>query len=440
MKPRRDDIEALAGATDLLLKIAEPSHLARNFLAHVVDVFGAGGGLFHLTAPAPGVLCLDGLDSPHGSALVSAIHRELGAQGRDCVIARVDEPGCASFPHVLAAAIPGKRKRRGVLALFAPREDIFDPERDSRLLSLLARHAAAAVAHAALHVRRRRESERFALQAEELAHVHRALERHSREIEHSLAERSRYFASMSHELRTPVNAIVGYTDLLRQGIYGPLSPAQIEAIDRVGASARQLLALVNDILDLSKIDAGRIEIRIHPIDTIGLIHEALEAVEPDARRKGLEVRIHCEEPLPSLRSDPARVRQSLLNLLSNAVKFTDRGSIPIEARHITPTAPPSFPVHPCCAPGEEGWLALAVSDTGIGIPEEQVEHIFSEFVQLPIAMHRQRGTGLGLAISSRLARLLGGEIAVRSEVGVSSTFVLFLPCPAPVLEAETVGA
>ncbi|HET6764059.1 MAG TPA: HAMP domain-containing sensor histidine kinase, partial [Longimicrobiaceae bacterium] len=225
----------------------------------------------------------------------------------------------------------------------------------------------------------------------------------------AMDERSRFFASMSHELRTPINAILGYTNLLRDGIYGEVRPEQAGALERVVVSGAHLLDIVNDVLDISKIDAGRLEISPAVTDLGMLLREAVSSVQVQAEAKGLEVVVEVPAGL-DLVTDAGRVTQILLNLLSNAVKFTDAGCISARLACV------------------DGWAEVRVGDTGPGIPAEDHERVFSEFEQTETAVGRG-GTGLGLAISRRLAVLLGGTLGVESGPGPGSTFVLRLPAP-----------
>lgn len=277
-----------------------------------------------------------------------------------------------------------------------------------------------------------RTSDRLTVQLEFAERMRGTLEQHCREIEQSLAARSRFLAAASHELRTPINAIVGYNQLMHQGVYGALSEPQTAVAQKIASSASQLLALVNDILDLSKIDAGKVEIRRGSVDLPALVRDAAAAIEIHARAKGLELRTELPGAPLTLETDPARLRQILINLLSNAVKFTPGGSITLQIEHLEEGPAIAASGWPANRPGTRGWVRIAVRDTGIGIPREKLAAIFGEFVQLtrPDSIPRE-GTGLGLAISMRLARLLGGDLIVESEVDVHSTFTLLLPCPHP---------
>jgi len=225
-----------------------------------------------------------------------------------------------------------------------------------------------------------------------------------------MSARSRFYASMSHELRTPINAILGYSSLLLDNIYGPLTPEQARGIERANKAARHLLELVNDILDLSKIEAGKLELEIQPATFPTLIQDLFVTVRPLADEHGSELALQYAgaEPVTVI-TDPRRVRQILLNLLSNAIKFG-------EGKPITVT----------CAPLDGGGVEVSVTDRGIGIPAEDREKIFDEFVQLS-QPNQHQGTGLGLPISRRLAKLLSGSLEVESEVGEGSTFRLVLP-------------
>jgi signal transduction histidine kinase len=241
---------------------------------------------------------------------------------------------------------------------------------------------------------------------EELRAVNEQLSERSRELERAMGTRSRFYAAMSHELRTPINAILGYSSLLMDGIFGPLNDNQKGSLERARLAAHHLLELVNDILDLSKIEAGKVELKLEPVAFPDLIEELLATVTPLADEHGVELQLESS-PDRAL-SDPRRIRQILLNLLSNAIKFGERR-----------------PVRVTTGRGEGDCIVIEVRDHGPGIAAEDQERIFEEFVQLET--ENKPGTGLGLPISRRLAELLGGSLTVRSEPGQGSTFRLTIP-------------
>jgi len=229
------------------------------------------------------------------------------------------------------------------------------------------------------------------------------------ELERAMAARSRFYASMSHELRTPINAVLGYSTLLLENIYGPLNEKQAEGITRTHKAAKHLLELVNDVLDLSKIEAGKIDLRLQPVAFPSLIEDLFVTVRPLADQYGSELTLEHEGEPVKVVSDPRRLRQILLNLLSNAIKF-GKGQ-PIRVRSLT---------------RDDGGVVIEVIDQGEGIAPPDQEKIFDEFVQLGKTQLTE-GTGLGLPISRRLAELLHGGLDVESEVGKGSTFRLRLP-------------
>ena len=236
----------------------------------------------------------------------------------------------------------------------------------------------------------------------------RQMRRAERDRESALETRGRFLAAMSHELRTPINAIIGYNDLLLTGIYGEMAPKQQHGLQRAQNAARHLLELVNDVLDLSKLEAGKVELQIEPVDIHALIEDLFVTVCPLAEERGSELSLVCHASLGTIRTDPRRVRQILLNLLSNAIKF-GQGN----------------PVQVCCLPAEGGGVAIEVIDHGIGIAEESLSRVFEEFVQIPGS--QSGGTGLGLSISKGLAELLGGRLEATSDPGRGSVFQLILP-------------
>lgn len=225
-----------------------------------------------------------------------------------------------------------------------------------------------------------------------------------------------FLASMSHELRTPMNAIIGFSRALVDGVDGELNHEQRADVERVLHSARNLLTIINDILDLSKIEAGRVELLREPLALRSLVQEAIASVRPLAVEKGLSIRNHVPDDLPPAMGDEMRTRQVLLNLLGNAIKFTAKGGVSVSASV------------------GQGIICVSVADTGVGIPLEAQTLIFGEFQQYHETTSRTHGgTGLGLAISRRLVMLQGGEIWVRSELDQGSTFFFTLPqVPTPV--------
>ncbi|HEX8432265.1 MAG TPA: ATP-binding protein, partial [Longimicrobium sp.] len=255
----------------------------------------------------------------------------------------------------------------------------------------------------------RQQALSLAQTTEQLKQLNEQLQTRQRELEAAMSARSRFYASMSHELRTPINAILGYSSLLLDDIYGPLNEQQARGIDRANKAARHLLELVNDILDLSKIEAGKVDLEIQPATFPDLIQDLFITVRPLADEHGstLEL-VPSPEPVKVI-TDPRRVRQILLNLLSNAIKFGD-----------------GKPISVSCSRRDDGGVEVAVADRGRGIAEEDVEKIFDEFVQLHQPDQTQ-GTGLGLPISRRLAELLEGSLVVESRLGEGSTFRLSLP-------------
>ncbi len=242
------------------------------------------------------------------------------------------------------------------------------------------------------------------------------------ELERAMAARSRFYASMSHELRTPINAVLGYSTLLLENIYGPLNEKQAEGITRTHKAAKHLLELVNDVLDLSKIEAGKIDLRLQPVQFPSLIDDLFVTVRPLADQYGSALaHEHVGEPVKVI-SDPRRLRQILLNLLSNAIKFGR-----------------AKPIHVRSATQEDGGVVVEVIDEGEGIAEGDRDKIFDEFVQLGKTQLTE-GTGLGLPISRRLAEMLSSTLEVVSEVGVGSTFRLALPATAETSHARSTRA
>jgi two-component system, sensor histidine kinase len=261
--------------------------------------------------------------------------------------------------------------------------------------------------------------------AAKLSQMNDELHRRQVALEQAMGARNRFYASMSHELRTPINAVIGYSTLMLDNIYGSLNAKQKEGLQRTLKAARHLLELVNDVLDLSKIEAGKIELSLQPVTFPALIEDLFVTVRPLADEYGSTLALDMESEPFNIVSDPRRVRQVLLNLLSNAIKFGE-----------------GKPIRVACKQCMDKGVEIEVVDEGVGIAKEDITRIFEEFVQ--VSESKQPGTGLGLPISRRLAQLLDGSLTVCSTPGQGSAFRLTLPAsleddmsPAVALSAAT---
>jgi len=304
----------------------------------------------------------------------------------------------------------------------------FFTEESKGLASSLAAQAAVAIQNARLHEALRQHAdeleERVALRTTELARrvaEVEALNRSAQQLNEDLKEavkkaesadrlKSAFLATMSHELRTPLNSIIGFTGILLQKLVGPLSEEQEKQLKMVQGSARHLLELINDVLDISKIEADQIMLVTEEFDLCASIMSSVEKVKHPADKKGLKLITDLQPEKLTISSDRRRVEQILINLLNNAVKFTEEGSVTIKSRVI------------------DGRVKVSITDTGIGIREEDLQTLFKPFRQVDTGITRQyEGTGLGLSICKRLVDLLGGSISVTSEPGKGSTFAFDLP-------------
>ncbi len=294
-------------------------------------------------------------------------------------------------------------------------------------------------------IRERRQAMRVAERSSEL-------ERLYSEVARANTAKSEFLANISHELRTPLNAIVGFVELLKDSVYGDLSPRQVPPVDRIAASATHLRHLVDQVLDIAKIAAGRLEVHPETIVLRPFVLNVASELESLVNERGLNLSIAVGATLPRVRTDPTHLRQILVNLIGNAVKYTPTGGISVRARLVASVprqtllgrqTPEGSPVLPHTPDARRTWIALQVTDTGVGIAPGDQARIFEEFEQVnagPRGDSMQRGTGLGLAISRRLAQLLGGDIGVESELGKGSTFTVWMPVHPSDLEPTSTDA
>jgi signal transduction histidine kinase len=385
---------------------------------HVDGIFTVGGRIFYQTHLFP-VLRLHGraeeifllLTSASGDAvgvLANAVRRERdGEPVTDCVLMQVRER--RKFEDALVRAKQDAETARA-------RSEAQQAELQEANSQLEQQAMELEVSQQQLS----EQTEELEVQGEELRTLNEQLTEHAIELERqrAIAEeanhaKSAFLAAMSHELRTPLNAIGGYVQLLEMGIHGPVSEPQLQALAKVARSQRHLLRLINEVLNLARIEAGGVNYDIGSVSVKEIVDAVLPMVEPQMAERGLACEVSVPHDLHA-RADRDKAEQVLLNLLGNAVKFTQRGgSIRVEA---------------CADPQSAERLLLEVSDTGIGIPPDRVETVFEPFVQVSTDhARRAEGTGLGLAISRDLARGMGGELTAVSALGKGSTFTLVLP-------------
>src|SRR6266536_2044789 len=235
-----------------------------------------------------------------------------------------------------------------------------------------------------------------------------------RALEEASKHKSTFLANMSHELRTPLNAIIGYSEMLQEEAEDLGEQSLIPDLQKVNAAGKHLLGLINDILDLSKIEAGRMDLYVESFEVSGLIRDVKAIVQPLVDKNGNALVVDCPEAISTMQADLTKVRQTLFNLLSNASKFTEHGTISLTVEREA---------------GEDGdWITFAVADTGIGMTDEQLGRLFEAFSQAEASTRsKYGGTGLGLAISRAFCRMMGGDLTATSVYGEGSMFTVCLP-------------
>jgi len=293
------------------------------------------------------------------------------------------------FRDVVLVPLTAKDRRLGLLCFVTRPGEVV---RDSKLAALASLSSQLAVA-----LRNIQYNEELARKNEELTHLDQL--------------KSDFMATMSHELRTPLTSVIGYSDMLLSGVTGELNERQTQFVSSILTNGESLLNLINDVLDLTKIEAGRLELNLEAVDLRSALLGVLPVVKPRAADKRIKVSTYLPTDVPTIIADPAKFNQVLLNLLTNAIKYThDNGNVSVEAR------------------GQDGFVEIWVTDTGIGIGQEDIDRIFQRFTQVDSSASRsQGGTGLGLAITKELVELHGGQIRVQSKLGKGSSFIFTVP-------------
>jgi signal transduction histidine kinase len=390
-----DEVRAVNEVADAVVGVTDAERIFARSLDRMVSLLNAEGGAIVIREDPPGAPPGSGgrLSAPatvgiEPATAVTLAMRVLVRAEADMDRIRVSAVSAGDLHFVAHVPLSARGRTIGLLsAYFRDQRDITDTQ--ARALRTIARLVSV---------------------ANENADLVGELRVNNLQLERANRLKSEFLASVSHELRTPMNAIIGYTKLMLDGLDGELTTQQQADLFRVAQAADNLLGLINGLLDLAKIEAGKMELNVEEVNITEVADEALELVRPRAGEKGLQVVSRIPPDLPTVWADRARVRQVLANMLANAVKFTERGSVSITAG------------------AAEGWLTVSVVDTGVGITPEAQAYVFDEFRQADSSTTRKYGgTGLGLAISKRLVTLHGGRIWVDSEVGRGSAFHFTLP-------------
>jgi PAS domain S-box-containing protein len=335
------------------------------------------------------------------SSFVSGLMLQSGASGmqqrwRERLVVTEPETGRAvPMEAVAGTMMSGPSELTGVVTVLHDQTETIERER---------LYAELQQASAQLEVRVREATA-------ELAHQNELLRRQALALEQASAAKSQFLANVSHEFRTPLNAILGYSLMLMGGFYGQLTEDQGRTVQRIDANSKHLATLINDVLDIERIEAGRMPLQISQFSVQEVVREVMEELQGVIAQSTASVNVTLPADLPRLKSDRQKLKQILVNLLSNALKYTKDGTVDIMARHES-----------------AGRIQLSVRDSGVGIAPEDHTRIFEPFQQAKRVITRpQGGTGLGLAISRRLARMLGGDISVQSALGAGSTFTVAIP-------------
>jgi signal transduction histidine kinase len=406
------ELRALGEVGQAISSTLDLQTVLRTIVAQATQLAGTEAGVIYEYDEGREVFvprATERLDAAVVEAMVATpVRRGEGATGR---LAEVQES--VQIPDILAA--PAETRVRDILVRAGYRALLAIPlAREGRLIGGLTviRKTTGQFAPGIIDLLRT-----FATQsalAIQNARLFRELELKSRELEVASQHKSEFLASMSHELRTPLNAVIGFSDVLLEGMFGETNEKQTEYLRDILSSGQHLLSLINDILDLSKIEAGRMELDLADAHLPSAIDDALLLMRERAGRRGITLERTVSEDLGEIQADARKVKQVLLNLLSNAVKFTPEGGrIAVRAARV------------------DGAAEISVSDTGVGIAPEDHDAVFEEFRQVGKAERKAEGTGLGLALCRKFVELHGGRIWVTSQLGAGSTFTFTLPLDHP---------
>jgi len=401
MKATNDQLRLMSESSRVFLRHQDVDHLMPDALRQMMGATGTSAGFAFVVNHTTGDQTLKALVGPVDEALVRKL-RELGIAGvasagaaqhetvTDATVGRLlkaaEKEGFRGF---LTAPLEAKNEQLGtVCLLYRPGETVGEP------------------AVATL----RALSDQVALVVRNIQY-NEELTRKNRELTHLDELKSDFMATMSHELRTPLTSIIGYSDMLLGGMTGELNEKQSAFVDSILKGGEALLGLINDILDLTKIESGRLELNFESVDLRAALLGVLPVVKPRAQEKRIRISTFLPTDLPLVLADPAKFNQILLNLLTNGIKYThENGSVSVEARTV------------------DGMMEIWVNDTGMGIAKEDRDKVFQRFTQIDSSATRsQGGTGLGLAIVRELVELHGGSIRVQSKLGKGSSFIFTMP-------------
>ena len=357
----------------------------------------------------------------------------------------------------------GTNKLWGVLVVHACGEKRVWEESEAQLLQQIANQLAIAIQQASLFEQLQAELIERQQAQKQITERNQQLAISNEELARATRLKDEFLANMSHELRTPLNAILGMTEGLQDGVFGIVNDPQIKALQTIERSGSHLLELINDILDVAKIESGQMELEYTSVSINRLCQSSLAFIKQQALKKRLQLEIKLPPNVPELVIDERRIRQVLINLLNNAVKFTPEGGrITLEVSHqrratVLPALPlkgitkvrvyqTPFEHELALKPEEQGlelrdYLRIAIIDTGIGIAPENINKLFQPFIQIDSALNRQyQGTGLGLALVKRIVELHGGQVGLTSKVGFGSCFTIDLPSTAGALSSESLSS
>lgn len=442
-----EELSHIRRTSDVLRDALDLDSTCRALVENVLERIRAEGCTLMLVNPASGSLEVntargacdesdhtsrDEGDSPVSFGLQHDVLRRAASEKRPIL---ATDTGEGKLPS-LYLPIVSRDQVIGLFALHHLGAEVFN-DNTIRILTILLNHAAVAIEKARLYQGLKEYSQDLEAKVKERT---QELEMLIERLEEASRHKSRFLANMSHELRTPLNAVIGFSDLLLAQTFGPLNEKQARYVNHVSTSGQDLLALINDILDLSKIEAGRMELDLQTIPLQDSLKAYIEMVRPLIAKKDLTISLSVEPDNAQVWGDHIQLRRIMYNLLSNAIKFTPAGGcITVSARVIHSSA---FTVHGNPAAGREpstvnrepypDSVEIVVQDTGIGIRPEDHDRVFLEFEQVQGAHQRQlQGTGLGLSVTKKLVELHGGRIWVVSDVGRGSTFTFTLPLKTP---------